>query len=149
MKMSHLYTAYVFVKKPDSDIEEVQPPLFGFPAEVERQIMLYLDVNELVSKVRGLSRAARRCVDTLDIPDTSRWFRNREVKISLRSLTYNQRWSSASVGLFIRMGGVIYDDVEDTSSSSISPDDPPLYNMFHDNFGDYSDHGFQDYSGGP
>jgi hypothetical protein len=57
VKMSSLYTASVFVKKNDNscDIREVQPRLFNFPDKVERQILLYIDVNDLVSKVWGLS----------------------------------------------------------------------------------------------
>ncbi|KAL7485405.1 hypothetical protein ACHAW6_011005 [Cyclotella cf. meneghiniana] len=158
VKMSSLYTAFVFVKRNGNscDVREARPRLFYVPDEVERQILLFLDVNDLVSKVRGLSRAARRCVDTLKIPDASLWFGSKDKKISSSEIR-NRGWPSASVGLFLRMGGTIDDTVEDEDSlsfdirSDIYVEDGSYDRDYSDNdshyFHDYSDVDFHYYSG--
>ena len=99
---------------------------------------------DLVSKVRGLSRAARRCVDTLEIPNAARWFGRRDSKIS-RFLIRSRTWPLPSVGLFLRMGGTIDDTIEDENSLGSFEYDYDIsdYNgSSYQNFHDYSDNGF-------
>ena len=77
--MSSFYTAYIFTRNLDDStvIGGLHFSLFTFPDDVERDILLYLHIDDLVSIIRGLSRAARRRVNTLNIPNTANWFRNR------------------------------------------------------------------------
>jgi hypothetical protein len=106
IKMSSLYVAYVFAKKQEKSSES--GALFSFPEEVENSILLYLNVIDLVTKIRGLSRAARRRVDTLKFPDTIRWFGDQPSKVTFHTLN-SDWWPNSSMGLFLRMGGKIED----------------------------------------
>jgi hypothetical protein len=142
IKMSSLYVAYVFAKKQEEPSESgalkkqekssESGALFSFPEEVENDILLYLNVNDLVTKIRGLSRAARRRVDTLKFPDTIRWFGDQPSKVTFHTLN-SDWWPNSSMGLFLRMGGRIEHKEQ---SDSMSYRDDYTYRD------DYSDGGF-------
>lgn len=128
MKMSSLYTTYIFVKKSlrttgiREGVFQQQSALFSeMPDGVERSILLYFDIPSLVSEIRRISQAARVAVDTLPIPDRASWFGS-SIPRTVSSVQI-QEWSSASIGLFLRMGGNITSVPLSTTRTSPTWDD--------------------------